>query len=99
MMGGKKILSHRKNKFTCNRSGETYGIPPNKAFKLIHFFMLYEVSKVFHNLKSSFFSWEIVIAIFSIIATILVSISWHFVEKPIAELKRFFNYTEKQPIQ
>ncbi|MFN6481905.1 MULTISPECIES: acyltransferase [unclassified Nostoc] len=66
---------------------------------LIHLFTLYEVSKVFQKLELSFSGSAIVIAIFSTIATIIIaSVSWHFLEKPIIELKRFFNYTDKQPI-
>jgi peptidoglycan/LPS O-acetylase OafA/YrhL len=38
----------------------------------------------------------IVIALFSTVATIiLATISWHFLERPINDFKRFFEYTHK----
>lgn len=65
---------------------------------VIHNFMPYIIRKTFHVLGLSEYSKQIVIAIFSTVATIiLASISWHFLEKPINDLKRFFQYTNKVP--
>ncbi|MGH2416193.1 MAG: acyltransferase family protein, partial [Microcystaceae cyanobacterium] len=65
---------------------------------IIHNFVPYLVRKAFHLFGLSNYSYQTVIAIFSIICTILLAtISWYFLEKPINDFKKFFPYNNKVP--
>ncbi|MCV3215250.1 acyltransferase [Plectonema radiosum NIES-515] len=63
---------------------------------VIHNFMPYVVRKAFDVFGLSSYNSQLVIALFSTVATIiLATISWHFLEKPINDFKKFFEYTHK----
>lgn len=63
---------------------------------LIHPFMTYVIGKAFPILAISDHSSSLVNAVVSTVATIiLATISWQFFERPINDLKRFFQYSDK----
>jgi peptidoglycan/LPS O-acetylase OafA/YrhL len=65
---------------------------------LIHAFMSEIVYRTFDYLDLPGYQSPLIIALFSTVATILVAtITWHVLERPINDLKRFFQYAVKVP--
>jgi len=65
---------------------------------LIHAFMPEIVYRTFDYLGLSGYKLPLIIAFFSTAATIVAAtITWHVLERPINDLKRFFQYADKVP--
>jgi peptidoglycan/LPS O-acetylase OafA/YrhL len=65
---------------------------------LIHAFMPEIAYRIFDYLGFPGYKSPLIIAFFSTMATIIVAtITWQFLERPINDLKRFFQYTDKIP--
>jgi len=65
---------------------------------LIHAFMPEIVYRIFDYFGLSSDKLPLTVAFFSTVATIIVAtITWHVLEKPINDLKRFFQYADKVP--
>jgi peptidoglycan/LPS O-acetylase OafA/YrhL len=63
---------------------------------LIHAFMPDMVYRIFDCFGLSDYNSPLTVAFCSTVATIIVAtITWHFLERPINDLKRFFQYTVK----
>jgi peptidoglycan/LPS O-acetylase OafA/YrhL len=64
---------------------------------LLHLFMPYIVKKAFSVFGlSSYLSLPVLTLLSSVATIILATISWHFLEKPINDLKKLFEYSNKQ---
>jgi peptidoglycan/LPS O-acetylase OafA/YrhL len=65
---------------------------------LIHAFMPEIVYRTFNYLGLSGYKSPLIIAFFSTVATIIAAtITWQVLERPMNDLKRFFQYTVKAP--
>ena len=65
---------------------------------LIHAFMREIVYRIFDYLGLPGDKSPLAIAFFSTVATIIAAtVTWHVLERPINDLKRFFQYADKVP--